>query len=207
MGLLSHSAQAFFLDLFLFLFRSFFTLTEGGPPPRVCQECLPTQVAVFREEAEAGMGHVGGEMAGSWAWVGRKPFPALSLVALTYPQPPSMRSKFAGGFSSSSNGLQGMAADCFLHRPVPQLLQSTQVESDQNKIDSFLLPPVTLTSVHPSWWGAVCWCYRPLTSTLHRGSVVAGGPANTNSTLGRLRSSSGVWDMAGMAGVTAGQWA
>ena len=46
--------------LFLFLFRSFFTLTEGGPPPRVCQECLPTQVAVFREEAEAGMGYVGG---------------------------------------------------------------------------------------------------------------------------------------------------
>jgi hypothetical protein len=70
----------FLFFLFLFLFRSFFTLTEGGPPPRVCQECLPTQVAVFREEAEAGMGCVGGEMAGSWALVGRKPFPALSLV-------------------------------------------------------------------------------------------------------------------------------
>jgi len=131
----------------------------------------------------------------------------IILGPLTYPQPPSMRSKFAGGFSSSSNGLQGMAADCFLPRLTPQLLQSTQVESDQNKINSFVFPPVIRTSVHPSWWGAVCWCYRPLTSTLHRGSVVAGGPANTNSTLGRLRSSSGVWDMAGMAGETAGQWA
>ena len=45
-------------------------------------------------------------------------------------------------------------------------------------------PPVTLTLVHPSWWGAVCWCYRPLTSTSHRGSVVAGGPANTTAPSG-----------------------
>ena len=77
--------------LFLFLFRSFFTLTEGGPPPRVCRECLTTQVAEFRGEAEAGIEYCeqgnGGFVGTGWVESGS----GIILGPLTHPKPPSKR--------------------------------------------------------------------------------------------------------------------
>ena len=82
--------------LFLFLFRSFFTLTEGGPPPRVCRECLTTQVAEFRGEAEAGIEYCGqgdGGFVGGLGGIRFRHYPwSVNL------SPASQKgSKFAGG--------------------------------------------------------------------------------------------------------------
>ena len=74
--------------LFLFLFRSFFTLTEGVLNPSGVLGVTPMQVAVFREKTEAEMEYCGRGNGGDVDVFGQKPVPALYLVRFPHPQPP-----------------------------------------------------------------------------------------------------------------------
>ena len=174
------------LILILILIQIVLHPDRGGGlnPSGVLGGGTPTQVAVFWEKAR-GRGCV-------WA----ETVPALSLVRFPHPQPPSIRSKGAGGILTSSNGLQRLAADCFLPQLAPQLLQSTQAESDLIEIPPFFLPPGhTYLSTYLRASGLVgcrVLVLPPLDIYLTQGFGSSRRSRQHNSTLGPSLSSLGV---------------